>query len=120
MAPAMAAADVVGGGPVSTFVTASVAQAQGKEEWGHSWCRQCVVPPCGIKVRVKDGVAVLVEGHPNCLANMGRLRSSGNAAIVTLYNPCRVKVPQGDQPQQGPRQGPRLERDHMGRGADDH
>lgn len=68
------------------------AQASG-EEWVYSWCRQCALPPCGIKVKVQDGVAVKVEGDPNCPTNKGKLCTRGNATIQGVYNPYRVKTP---------------------------
>jgi anaerobic selenocysteine-containing dehydrogenase len=83
------------GGPVSSLVTGQTAwaQSQSKDEWVFSWCRQCVLPPCGIKVHVKDGLAIKVEGDTACPTNAGRLCSRGNSAIMTLYNPYRVKTP---------------------------
>jgi len=65
----------------------------GDEEWVYSWCRQCALPPCGIKVKVKDGVAVKVEGNPDVPTNAGTLCTRGNATIASVYNPYRVKTP---------------------------
>jgi anaerobic selenocysteine-containing dehydrogenase len=90
---AVAAGDAALGGPVTGFIKTNVAQAQAKDEWVYSWCRQCSLPPCGIKVHVVDGVPVKIEGDPACPTNLGRLCSRGNAAIVGLYNPYRVKNP---------------------------
>ena len=82
------------GKQVSTLVeSAAAAQSPKQDEWVYSWCRQCVLPPCGIKVHVQNGVAVKVEGDPQCPANQGALCSRGNAAIMTPYNPYRVKTP---------------------------
>ena len=63
------------------------------EEWVYSWCRQCVLPPCGIKVKVQDGVAVKVEGNPDVPTNAGTLCTRGNATLAGVYNPYRVKTP---------------------------
>ena len=43
------------------------APCQPKErfKWVYSWCRQCALPPW-VFVRVKDGVAVQIEGDVNC------------------------------------------------------
>lgn len=72
------------------------------EEWVYSWCRQCALPPCGIKVKVRDGVAVKVEGDPKCPTNKGKLCSRGNATIQAVYNPYRVKSPlKRTNPQKG-------------------
>ena len=67
-------------------------QASG-EEVVYSWCRQCALPPCGIKVKLKDGVAVKVEGNPDTPTNAGTLCTRGNATIAGVYNPYRVKTP---------------------------
>jgi len=63
------------------------------DETVYSMCRQCVLPPCGIKVDVKDGVAIRVEGNPETPTNKGKLCSRGNATIPSVYNPYRVKTP---------------------------
>lgn len=63
------------------------------DEWVYSACRQCVLPPCGIKVKVQDGVVVKVEGNPATPSNQGTLCSRGNATIAAVYNPYRVKSP---------------------------
>jgi len=68
------------------------AQKNGSE-WVYSWCRQCALPPCGIRVRVKDGVAVQIEGDVNCPTNQGALCSRGNATLMSVYNPYRIKSP---------------------------
>lgn len=97
------------GGPVSPLIQAQAAGAAGtgKDEWVYSWCRQCALPPCGIKVHVADGVAVKVEGDPQCPTNQGALCSRGNSALFTLYNPYRVKTPlRRTNPQKGLDQDP--------------
>jgi anaerobic selenocysteine-containing dehydrogenase len=62
-------------------------------EWVYTWCRQCALPPCGVRVLVEDGVAVKIEGDPQCPGNQGKLCSRGNATIMSVYNPYRVKTP---------------------------
>lgn len=64
-----------------------------KNETVYSWCRQCVLPACGIKVDVKDGVAVNIEGNPEAPSNKGKICCRGNATIASVYNPYRVKKP---------------------------
>lgn len=80
--------------PVRSLVDQYEKSSQaGDEEWVYSWCRQCALPPCGIKVKVKDGVAVKVEGNPDVPTNSGTLCTRGNATITGVYNPYRVKKP---------------------------
>ena len=102
--------DRLAAGPGSNLVSIKTAwaQSQAKDEWIYSWCRQCVLPACGIKVHVKDGVVAKVEGDPQCPTNAGRLCSRGNSAIMTLYNPYRVKTPlKRTNPSKGLDQDPR-------------
>ncbi len=93
-----AALATVGGAVFKDSLQAAAAGANAKlaaagEETVYSWCRQCALPPCGIKATVKDGVAVKIEGHPNIPANQGTLCSRGNATLAGVYNPYRVKTP---------------------------
>lgn len=62
-------------------------------EWVYSWCRQCALPPCGIRVQVQDGVATRIEGDPNCPSNQGALCTRGQSTLMSVYNPYRVKAP---------------------------
>ena len=55
-------------------------------------CRECAAG-CGVRVRVREGRAVKLEGNPDSLINRGRLCSRGQAAIQGLYNPDRVQHP---------------------------
>jgi anaerobic selenocysteine-containing dehydrogenase len=75
------------------FTHNDLAQSAQSEEMVYSWCRQCALPPCGIQVRVKDGVAIKVEGNPKSPNNQGTLCSRGNATLAAVYNPYRVKTP---------------------------
>lgn len=63
------------------------------DEWLYSYCRNCIGPFCGIKVHVKNGVAVGIEGDKDWPFNHGRLCPRGNANLDSLYNPYRVKAP---------------------------
>ena len=62
-------------------------------EWKPSVCGMCVYGQCATRVHVVNGVAVKVEGNPEALHNMGRLCPRGNATLMDLYDPYRVKVP---------------------------
>lgn len=87
-----------------TALTARSADStqQRDDEWVYGWCRQCALPPCGIRVQVKDGVATKIEGDPNCPTNQGTLCSRGQATILSVYNPYRVKGPmRRTNPQKG-------------------
>src|SRR3989304_517196 len=58
-----------------------------------SFCHLCIYGQCSTLVHVVDGVAVKVEGNPDAPHNLGRLCARGNANIIELYDPYRVKVP---------------------------
>ena len=55
-------------------------------------CRECSAG-CGVRVRVREGRAVKLEGNPDSPINRGRLCSRGQAAIQGLYNPDRIQHP---------------------------
>lgn len=78
-----------------------------------SACMMCNAG-CGIQVRVRNGVAVFIEGNPYCpqtndytgtggpvtaadipdpLLRPGRLCARGNGGLATVYNPYRVLTP---------------------------
>ncbi|MBI2853454.1 MAG: molybdopterin-dependent oxidoreductase [Chloroflexi bacterium] len=48
---------------------------------------------CGIKVTVKDGKAVSVEGLESHPLNRGRLCAKGEAMLDNIYHPDRLKYP---------------------------
>jgi len=57
---------------------------------------------CGIKVYVKDGVALKIEGDPTNPDNLGKLCPKGNAGLARLYDPNRVLKPmKRTNPQKG-------------------
>lgn len=88
-----AAGEVLFGDLGASFVNADAGKNTKVDETVYSWCRQCVLPPCGIKVDVKDGVALRVQGNPESPINQGALCARGNAVIASVYNPYRVKTP---------------------------
>src|SRR3989475_8419986 len=55
-------------------------------------CRECAAG-CGVRVRVREGRAVKLEGNPESPINRGRLCARGQAAIQGLYNPDRIEHP---------------------------
>lgn len=67
--------------------------AQEKEDvWIHSACDVCWAC-CGILAHRQNGIIVKIEGDPNCPASGGKLCAKGQAALIGLYDPSRVKVP---------------------------
>ena len=55
-------------------------------------CRHCMQGDCSTLVHMEDGIVTKVEGN-NIPPNYGSLCPRGNAAIMGLYNPYRVKTP---------------------------
>jgi molybdopterin-containing oxidoreductase family molybdopterin binding subunit len=48
---------------------------------------------CGIVAHRQDGVLVKIEGDPDCPASRGKICAKGQAGLIGLYDPFRVKVP---------------------------
>lgn len=57
-----------------------------------SSCRACI-SNCGVKVHVRDGRVVKVEGDERDPMSKGRVCAKGLAAVQALYNPMRMKYP---------------------------
>lgn len=68
-------------------------QSQGVKETRFGLCRACMQGDCATLVHLEDGVVVKVEGNPDAPPNWGTLCPKGNAEILGLYNPYRVKTP---------------------------
>lgn len=64
----------------------------GEERWFVSSCGQCPAA-CGIRVRVVEGRAVRIEGHPDNPLNRGGIGPRGLAALQGLYDPDRITGP---------------------------
>lgn len=77
-------------------------RAQVQEDvWIHSVCDMCFAA-CGILAHRKDGVLVKIEGDPTCPASEGHLCAKGEAGLIGVYDPSRVKVPlRRTNPQKG-------------------
>ena len=69
----------------------------GKAVWYASVCRECPAG-CGIRVRVREGRAVKVEGNPLHPVNEGTLCARGQASLHGLYNPDRIQHPLRKRP----------------------
>jgi molybdopterin-containing oxidoreductase family iron-sulfur binding subunit len=67
-------------------------QIPGTATYYATTCRECAAG-CGVRVRVREGRAVKLEGNPDSPINRGRLCARGQAAIQGLYNPDRIAHP---------------------------
>ncbi len=81
----------------------AVAQTVPSESnWIPSTCGMCL-HGCGIRVQVRDGVALKIEGDPTNPDNLGKLCPKGNAGLSRLYDSTRVLKPmKRTNPQKGP------------------
>ena len=64
----------------------------GVATWYASTCGECS-SGCGIRVRTREGRAVMIEGNPDHPVSGGGLCSRGVSALQGLYNPDRVATP---------------------------
>ncbi len=62
------------------------------EEWIPTTC-WIGKQECGILARVVDGRIIKLEGHPDHPRNRGKLCPKGQAQIMSVYDPYRVKAP---------------------------
>lgn len=71
------------------------------DTWISSSCGNCY-SACGIKVHRVNGVVVKIDGDPEFPHNLGRLCAKGTSAIMSMYDPNRVKTPlKRTNPQKG-------------------
>src|SRR5881296_1207850 len=68
-------------------------QIPGTATYYATTCRECAAG-CGVRVRVREGRAVKLEGNPDSPINRGRLCARGQAGLQGLYNPDRIASPQ--------------------------
>ena len=64
----------------------------GVATWYSSTCGECA-SGCGIRVRTREGRAVMIEGNPDHPVSGGGLCSRGVSALQGLYNPDRIASP---------------------------
>ncbi len=64
----------------------------GDEKWVPTTC-WIGKQECGMLARIVDGRIVKFEGHPNHPRNQGTLCVKGQAQIMSIYDPYRVKAP---------------------------
>jgi len=67
--------------------------AKGEKQVLYGLCRACMQGDCATLVHLEDGVVARVEGNPDAPPNYGTLCPKGNAEILALYNPYRIKTP---------------------------
>lgn len=79
-------------------------QPTGEDVWIPTTCLACAAHnKCSLLAHRVNGVLVKIEGNPASPVNQGRNCAKSNAAIMTLYNPYRVKFPvKRTNPQKGP------------------
>ncbi|MBI4492696.1 MAG: molybdopterin-dependent oxidoreductase [Chloroflexi bacterium] len=78
----------------------------GEDVWIPSVCRICA-NGCGLRVHRVDGVVVRIEGNPDNPHNFGKLCAKGQAAIMALYDPNRLRsCLRRTNPRKGPDQDP--------------
>jgi len=68
-------------------------RGKGEKEILFGLCRACMQGDCATLVHLEDGIVTRVEGNPDAPPNYGTLCPKGNAEIMGLYNPYRVKTP---------------------------
>ncbi|MDE2763313.1 MAG: 4Fe-4S dicluster domain-containing protein [Gemmatimonadota bacterium] len=64
----------------------------GVATWYASTCGECPAG-CGIRVRTREGRAVMIEGNPDHPVSRGGVCSRGVSALQGLYDPDRVATP---------------------------
>ena len=65
----------------------------GVANWYTSTCAGCAAG-CGLLVKTREGRPIKLEGNPNHPVNQGGLCARGQASILGLYEPTRIKNPQ--------------------------
>ena len=93
MAAVVAAGAKILGDQKGLVANAAGSSAAKEDGWYPGVCKMCVQGDCWERVHVVDGVVVKVEGDPRAPNNKGKLCVRGNASIMNLYNPWRVKAP---------------------------
>jgi molybdopterin-containing oxidoreductase family iron-sulfur binding subunit len=64
----------------------------GVSTWYASTCPECGTN-CGILVKTREGRPIKLEGNPDHPVNEGTLCTRGQASILNLYDPDRLKAP---------------------------
>ncbi len=64
----------------------------GVPNWYASTCQECA-QACGVLVKNREGRPIKLEGNPDHPVNRGSLCSRGQASVLGLYDPDRLKSP---------------------------
>jgi len=65
---------------------------RGEERWIGTACGQCPAA-CGVRVRVREGRALKLEGDPAHPISQGGLGPKGQSGLQVLYHPDRIRSP---------------------------
>ena len=60
--------------------------------WIPTTCKMCF-NACALKIHCVNGVAVKIEGNPDCPSSNGQICAKAHAGIMSLYSPNRLKAP---------------------------
>ena len=93
----MGASAAAGAGLGLRSFTASAAVPHSTEKWEGgtvitSTCNMCV-NRCGIRCRVENGVLEKIDGDPRNPLSRGGTCAKGQAGIMSVYDPDRIKYP---------------------------
>ena len=64
----------------------------GKPNYYASTCTACV-NSCGILIKTREGRPIKIDGNPDHPVNKGKICAKGQANILNLYDPERLKTP---------------------------
>ena len=64
----------------------------GKPNYYASTCTSCA-NACGILIKTREGRPIKVDGNPDHPVNKGKICAKGQASILNLYDPERLKTP---------------------------
>ena len=64
----------------------------GKPNYYASTCTACA-NSCGILIKTREGRPIKVDGNPDHPVNKGKICAKGQANILNLYDPERLKKP---------------------------
>ncbi len=74
------------------YVVAPEDITPGVATWYHTVCGECAAG-CGIRVKTREGRAIMIEGNPDHPASEGAVCSRGISALQGLYDPDRISKP---------------------------
>ena len=58
-----------------------------------STCNGCA-QSCGILIKTREGRPIKIDGNPDHQINLGKICSTGQASVLNLYNPYRLRGPE--------------------------